>query len=477
MVNFQLVAYTDAAGKYTPGAYLNGNEDNFYIDDDLRDSVPCSTKPGEIVNLSDEGMIMVVADGMGGMNAGEVASEIAVNTVKEYFTSAKITADQSSTYEKRREYLENVIKDCDYRIKADAKCNPDHKGMGSTIILAWMAHGEITISWLGDSRAYRYNPAYGIQILSKDHSYVQELVDKNVITYEQSFDHPQGNIVTRSLGDTSNKPQPETRNYTVAQDDLFLLCSDGLSGVLRDRKVTDSSTGLPYPEENIEDVIAANYADISRCREALFEAAKRGDWYDNVTVVLCKIVSLGDTSLLKEKQDHIVNSMVLQSNTTEVDPSAEESHREIITNVTKSIHLRINGKGVAYVMIAILVIIAAIVGAVYFLMNMGMVGQQDKVKSDTIKVDTTQVKETTPPPVVVSEDENKEKTQDKADDKKGPLPPTGKKSEQRTNAKDLLKKEQQERLKTVPSIPAEALTGITSSEDPEHSENNSQNNP
>lgn len=473
-VNFQLVAYTDAAGKYTPGAYLNGNEDNFYIDDDLKDDMPCSVKPGEVINLSDEGMIMAVADGMGGMNAGEVASDIAVKTVKEYFTSTCISAEHSSTYEKRREYLEKVIIECDRRIKTDAKSNPEHNGMGSTIILAWMAHGEITISWLGDSRAYRYNPAYGLQALSKDHSYVQELVDKGVITYEQSFDHPQGNIVVRSLGDISSKPQPESRNYTVAKDDIFMLCSDGLSGVLRDRKAINPTTGMPYQEENIEDVIASNYVDICRCREALFEAAERGDWYDNVTVVLCKILSVGGEAFPTGQQGTTQNqqSVAQQQDTTPAEtPNA---------NVTKSIHLRISGKGVLYVVMGILVVIAAIVGAIYFLMNTGK-NEPQNTKPDTIiveKNDSVQEGKAMSDGAQKPAEENfkdKDKANNSSDVKS--VSKDADKDKVKKLEKEVSKNTQKNALKKMPSVRTKDTDNrLTSSEDPEE-ENKNQNNP
>lgn len=381
-IQFQLVAYTAAAGKFTPGAYLNGNEDNFYIDDDLRDDIPWSCKSGDTVTLSDEGMIMVVADGMGGMNAGEVASDIAVQTVKEFFTTAKITKEMSSSYDSRRQYLEKVIRECDKRIKEDARNNPAHEGMGSTIILAWIANGEATISWLGDSRAYRFNPSSGLECLSKDHSYVQTLVDKGLITYEQSFDHPQGNIVLKSLGDPSSKPKPESRNYVIKKDDIFILCSDGLSGVLRDRQSTDPATGLPYPEENIEDIVSENFNDINKCREALFEAAERGDWYDNVTAVICKIVA--DNNGDGKVAEPALKEYVLDDK--------EESPEKDLTNnqapgaakansANRSLHISISKSTIVYVAVGILIIIAAIVGAVWFLRD-----TNPKNKAETVTV-------------------------------------------------------------------------------------------
>lgn len=287
-ISFRMVAYTDAAGKYTEGACRNGNEDNFYVDDNLADEDPSHCSPDEITRLSECGMLMAVADGMGGMNAGEIASQIATDTVKRYFYPGKIDAETASNAKNRGKYLEDVIKAADRNIKDDARQNPEHEGMGSTIILAWMVGNELTVSWCGDSRAYRFNPLNGIELLSRDHSYVQELVNKGVLTYDQIFEHPQGNIVTRSLGDPGKEAKPETRQFNVYKEDVILLCSDGLSGVLRDRKTYDEAGNL-LPGENLEDIISDNLTSMKACRQALWEAAEQADWYDNVTAILCQI--------------------------------------------------------------------------------------------------------------------------------------------------------------------------------------------
>lgn len=305
---FRLTAFSAAAGKYNPEAPLDGNEDNFYVDDDLNDEVLGRFQTDVDVAMSDCGCLMVVADGMGGMNAGEVASELAIETVKDFFAPGKITPKMAESPIERRRYLELVIKEADRRIKTDAKENPAHEGMGSTIILAWIVGDKLTLSWCGDSRAYRYNPINGLEPLSRDHSYVQELVNQGALTYEDTFEHPQGNIVTRSLGDPNNSAKPETKQFDVYNEDIILLCSDGLSGVLRDRKTKDPN-GNFYPGENIEDIIAAHTSSMTECRDALLAAAEKADWYDNVTVLLCQIESGAEEAPKKEfdSQDHSDN--------------------------------------------------------------------------------------------------------------------------------------------------------------------------
>lgn len=294
-IKFRLAAWSEAAGKYNPEAPLEGNEDNFYVDDDLQDDIISHFKKDEIVEMSDCGCLLAVADGMGGMNAGEVASDIAIATVKDYFNpldpdTAQKIREYAPDAAKRKQYLETLIKDADKRLKNYAAQNQECRGMGSTIILAWIVGDKMTVSWCGDSRAYRYNPKQGITPLSKDHSLVQELVDRGVLTYEETFDHPQGNIVTRSLGDPSSPARPETKQYDVYNDDIILVCSDGLSGVLRDKETLDEN-GNVIPGQNIEAIIEQNTDSMEACRIALFQAAEQANWYDNVTVLLCQIIS------------------------------------------------------------------------------------------------------------------------------------------------------------------------------------------
>lgn len=305
---FRMAAWTDAAGKYDPKAPLEGNEDNYYVDDDLGDNTPSHLIADEDILLSDCGMLMAVADGMGGMNAGEVASQIAHDTVAEFFAPGKITEQLAATHESRSRYLEKVVRETDHRIKEDARSNSEHEGMGSTLIMAWIVNGELTLTWIGDSRAYRFNPVTGIEPLSTDHSYVQELADKGIITYEQTFEHPQGNIVTRSLGDTTQKAKPESRLFKVCDNDIILLCSDGLSGVLRDKKTYDEN-GQLYPGDNLEDIIASHQESLRECREALWVAAEKADWYDNVTAILCKICSGAGACLATDKIKENIDSI------------------------------------------------------------------------------------------------------------------------------------------------------------------------
>lgn len=371
-ISFRLFAYTDAAGKYDPAAPLLGNEDNFYVDDDLTDEIPGNCKPDQVIEMTDCGVLMCVADGMGGMNAGEVASAIAVQTVQDWFSPGKITPSLAKSAKDRRAYLENLIKDADRRIKQDAKTNPQHEGMGSTIILAWIVGDELTLSWCGDSRAYRFNPANGIEPLSRDHSYVQELVNQGTISYEDTFEHPQGNIVTRSLGDPSSAAKPESREFKVYNGDIILLCSDGLSGVLRDKKTLDHNGNL-YPGDNIEDIMAANTASMRACKDALIAAAEKADWYDNVTVLLCQIVEGGAAPEKRESKPAVSAPLKINGN---------QSSKEPIEPGTKK-----NGK---WLWIALIIIVVMLLCGLFYYIGFNKAGNASEKEGinplDTIDI-------------------------------------------------------------------------------------------
>lgn len=281
-ISLKLVAYSDAAGKFDANAPLNGNEDNFMVDADLSDDVAYLTSTSEAIPMSDLGCMMAVADGMGGQNAGEVAAEIAIETVAEFFKHDRLTPEVVASPKSRAKYITNVIIEADRRVKAATVDHPERQGMGSTIIITWIKDDDITVGWLGDSRAYRYNPVRGLEPISVDHTYVQELVNKGIITYDETFGHPQGNIVTRSLGDPlATPPSPEHVNLKLYNGDIILMCSDGLSGVVPDRP----SHGI---SDSLETIIADNYDDLATMRAKLMEAAERNQWYDNVTVLLCR---------------------------------------------------------------------------------------------------------------------------------------------------------------------------------------------
>ena len=268
-IKFIMAARCEAAGR-------SCNEDNFQLTDDLSGDQWSFVTDHE-VELGEKGALLIVCDGMGGTNAGEVASKVAVETVKEWFASGRLTEEILATSESIMQYIEKAIIDADRQIKEEGETDREKEGMGSTIVLAWVIGQSVFVGWCGDSRAYCFNPSGGLKQLSHDHSYVQTLVDSGQLDAELAFDHPNNNIITRCLGDLRQTADPEVREYPLHEGDIIMLCSDGLSGVLRDHVV--------------EEVMRENAGSMAECRDALWDAARNAGWYDNVTIGLCRIVS------------------------------------------------------------------------------------------------------------------------------------------------------------------------------------------
>lgn len=254
------------------GCVRSLNEDNFIVNPDLsNDKWFIPEEVSKSIRLGDYGCLMAVADGMGGANCGEVASDIAINSLRQSFSIADLSVviDSDKAIE---EFLLQSVEQADADIKNYAKQNKSTQGMGTTIIVSWLLQGNIHLCWCGDSRAYVFNPTTGLSRLSKDHSHVQMLVDQGIITEEQAFGHPESNIITKCLGDFQSEPQPEYRLYTLLEGDTILLCSDGLCGYCNDN--------------TIEDVMQANFGNLIETRNALLQHALNAGGFDNITVAL-----------------------------------------------------------------------------------------------------------------------------------------------------------------------------------------------
>jgi protein phosphatase len=273
-IKFNLTAGTDV------GLKRNNNEDNFVVCADLQTPewfIP--QKTDELLILGDKGCLLVVADGMGGMNAGEVASGIAIDTVKQMFDPSLLTEQITKDTNSIIAYLKKVVKEADQAIKQHSLLDELTIGMGTTIAIAWVFEGYAYLAWCGDSRIYSYHPQAGLRQLSKDHSYVQQLVDTGKLDRKYAFDHPDGNIILRSLGDPEKKAVADTLVHQLSNEEILLLCSDGLSGLCRDN--------------DLQEIIKDNYINLTACKTELIQAALSAGGYDNITVVLFQQVSGG----------------------------------------------------------------------------------------------------------------------------------------------------------------------------------------
>ena len=268
----RLTAKTDV------GRVREHNEDNYVVCPDVQKKEWFFS---DSIIESEEGTLLVVADGMGGLNAGEVASAIAIETVQNYFNQAD--RKKIETHEQVKDALIECINNAQSNMLNHAKEHPDTIGMGTTIVIAFIKDKILHTAWVGDSRCYLLRNNTELYYATKDHSYVQELVDAKQITMEQAFYHPENNIITRSLGDNSNKaPKADFCSYPLELGDKILLCSDGLNGMLQD----DAILKILHDAENI------NEAAIS-----LINAANEAGGHDNITLILSEIISVSNQEL------------------------------------------------------------------------------------------------------------------------------------------------------------------------------------
>jgi serine/threonine protein phosphatase PrpC len=273
-IKFKIAVKTDV------GLVRTNNEDNFQASSDLL-VTPMRWVNNEVCQLGEKGALLVVADGMGGMNAGEVASQIAIDTVREEFTPEHLKTSVTQSRFSIEKFMNDVVVKADNKIKETAKLKPETKGMGTTIVIAWLYEDTLYVTWCGDSRAYVFNPKLGLHRLTKDHSYVQQLVDAGKLTEEEAFDFPDSNIITRCLSASPQKARPESlaMPYKVCDNDVILLCTDGLCGMIGDAE--------------IQSIIESNVSDISQMNDRLVQGALDASGADNVTICLCQIISGG----------------------------------------------------------------------------------------------------------------------------------------------------------------------------------------
>ena len=234
------------------GLVRNNNEDSFYKSTDF--DLP----------------LFVVADGMGGHNAGETASKMAIEIVKKYFVENK----NSLNSEKRLiSIIKDSIKEANEKIYKLSKDDKLCSGMGTTITLAYILGGKIYIGHVGDSRAYIINNSHICQI-TEDHSLVQELVKSGSITIEECKTHPQRNMITRAVG-TSEDIEVDIIIKTFNQNDILFICSDGLSNMVNDNDIIH---------------IFNNESLIKKACENLIKKAKDNGGKDNITVIAIELV-------------------------------------------------------------------------------------------------------------------------------------------------------------------------------------------
>jgi PPM family protein phosphatase len=208
------------------------------------------------------GDVYAVADGMGGAQAGEVASKIAAESI-----APDERGDASP-----EAFLRSIAEEANRRIHALSEEDSSRSGMGTTFTAALVEGDEVSLGHVGDSRAYVFRDGE-LRLLTSDHSLVEELRRQGRLTPEQAEDHPQRSIITRALG-----PEPEvevdTMTFRARPGDVYLLCSDGLTTMVKDERITE---------------ILASAGTLDEAARRLVEAANAAGGRDNVTVVAFRV--------------------------------------------------------------------------------------------------------------------------------------------------------------------------------------------
>lgn len=210
----------------------------------------------------------ILADGMGGARGGEVASTAAIEVVKDFINKNIENLDfEEFTIE---EMIEQAILAANKFIYHKSLNEKEYRGMGTTLIVAVLYRNRVYIGHVGDSRVYRIRKNI-IRQLTKDHSYVQALLDQGTITKEEAQNHPQKNILMKVVG-CERKLEPDILVKGFIKDDILLICTDGLTNMV--------------PTEDIYETIVNGKNDVKSTCKKLIRMANENGGYDNVSAIL-----------------------------------------------------------------------------------------------------------------------------------------------------------------------------------------------
>jgi PPM family protein phosphatase len=210
--------------------------------------------------------LFVIADGMGGAQAGEVASQIAVETFQDQLP------DQGTPEEK----LAGVARIANRRIYDISRTEHERAGMGTTLTAVYVQDSQLVVAHVGDSRAYLFRDGE-LGLLTQDHTLVGELVKRGKLTEEQAAEHPQRSIITRALG-IDAEVEVDTWTYGARAGDVVLLCSDGLTSMISEERIV---------------AVLSSESDLDAAAERLIDEANEAGGRDNITVILFTLEEVG----------------------------------------------------------------------------------------------------------------------------------------------------------------------------------------
>ncbi|MFK5912777.1 MAG: Stp1/IreP family PP2C-type Ser/Thr phosphatase [Woeseiaceae bacterium] len=243
---------------------MHGVTDEGLVRDHNEDSILCIEKSG----------LAILADGMGGHNAGEVASELAVKCVKEAIEEVLAPDVQKSCQMNYVDVVKDAVVFANDEINQHATEHPECSGMGTTLVMTLFQADSVILASVGDSRIYRFRKGELKQI-TKDHSLVQEMIDNGYMSEEEAFSSTNRNLITRALG-IAVDVNVDVQQESVDKDDIYLLCSDGLSDMVTD--------------DLIFSILVKSRNDLEQASKNLVKLANDYGGHDNVSVILiaCK---------------------------------------------------------------------------------------------------------------------------------------------------------------------------------------------
>jgi PPM family protein phosphatase len=248
--------------------------------------------------------LFAVADGMGGAQAGEIASKLAAAALEDTDPGAMSGAERVTM----------LIQEANRRVHERATADPATSGMGTTMTVALVEGTTVTFGHVGDSRAYRYRDGT-IEQVTEDHSLVNELLKSGKLSPEEADTHPQRSVITRAVG---TDPDVDVDSFTIEAEegDVFLICSDGLTDMVRDADILE--------------VLDKFHDDLDRATKSLVSAANRGGGEDNITVVAFAISEADGAATQRmpavDEREDTVENVRLPAVDTMVVPPEEVEH-------------------------------------------------------------------------------------------------------------------------------------------------------
>jgi protein phosphatase len=215
--------------------------------------------------------LAVLADGMGGYKAGEVASALATGHIKAELSRWLQASGQTVNVRHIRQAAQSCVANANALILASARANPEHAGMGTTLVVAIFCGPQLILGHVGDSRCYRLRDGVLLQ-LTRDHSVLQEQIDAGLLTPAQAAQSSDRNLVTRALG-VENAANLELNDFPVQADDLYLLCSDGLTDMVHDAGIAATLRQRTTLDQMARDLV---------------QMANQNGGRDNIAVVLVR---------------------------------------------------------------------------------------------------------------------------------------------------------------------------------------------